>query len=513
MILDHLWQSTLFSLAAILLVQAFRKNRAQIRYGIWLAASVKFLVPFALIAAAGSYAGLRSSPAVRGPLFLIEQAAEPFKHAWPARPPLDASGLSWVAIAALAALWACGVAAVGVRWFCSWRHARRILRTSAPATRGPVFAAFGRLNAGDIPLCTTRNRIDPGVFGIFRPVVLLPEHIARGLDADELEAVLAHELAHARRRDNLIAALQHLIQALFWFHPLVWWIGMRLVEERERICDAAALTRVREPQIYARAILRVCEISAESRLPCVAGIGRTSLRKRIEDIMMNRTGLNMGIVRKCLLAAAAIAAVTAPLVTGIAATARRVELPPVAVPPLAAAPVVTAPARPPHPASGARLATPRQTSNALRRWPEEDVVYIITPEEREAFRALQADEERAAFIDQFWARRDPTPGTAENEFKDEHFRRIAAANRQFVFGDVPGWRTDRGKVFIQWGPPDEMESHPEGGLYMRLGAGAQTFNFPYEIWLYRYIEGTGVNVIVEFLDPSRTGNFVKAEKR
>jgi GWxTD domain-containing protein len=489
-ILDHLWQSTLFSLAAFLLVQAFRNNRAQVRYGIWLTASVKFLVPFPLmIIAAGSYVGLSSSTAIRGPLFLIDQVAQPFHVA---RPPLDASGLGSAAIASIVAVWACGVALICVRWVRSWKHARRILRESICSTEDRVAAALRRLGAGDLPVYTTRHRIDPGVFGIFRPVILLSEAVSGALDDDELEGVLAHEVTHVRRRDNVIAALQQLIQAIFWFHPLVWGIGVRLLEERERVCDEAALKRVQEPQTYARAILRMCEISAETRLPCVAGIGRTSLRKRIEDIMMNRTGIDMGIGRKCLLVIAAIAAVMLPLAAGIVATARHSELPPLAV---------------------ARLSP--QVSSASVRWAEEDVAYIISTEERAAFLTLRTDEERQFFIDQFWTRRDPTPATAANEFKDEHYRRVATANLRFAYRDMPGWRTDRGRVFIQWGPPDALESHPEGGTYDRpvKDGGGTTRTFPFELWLYRFIEGTGNDVIVEFVDPSRTGDFVRAEPR
>ena len=138
-----------------------------------------------------------------------------------------------------------------------------------------------------------------------------------------------------------------------------------------------------------------------------------------------------------------------------------------------------------------------------KKWAEEDVKYIITEEEREAFLKLSNDEERDAFIETFWQRRDPTPDTPENEYKEEHYQRIAYANEHFASG-VPGWRTDRGHMYIVWGPPDEIESHPSGGSYQRSfdEGGGETSTFPFERWRYRYIEGQalGNEVVIEFVD-------------
>jgi len=147
-------------------------------------------------------------------------------------------------------------------------------------------------------------------------------------------------------------------------------------------------------------------------------------------------------------------------------------------------------------------------SRALRRWLDEDVSYIITNEERTAFKALKTDEEREQFIEQFWLRRDPTPDTVDNEFKEEHYARIAYANERFASG-IPGWKTDRGRIYIIWGKPDEIESHPSGGTYDRPieDGGGTTSTFPFEIWRYRYIEGIGNEVLLEFVDPSMSGEY------
>src|SRR5258708_14545522 len=133
------------------------------------------------------------------------------------------------------------------------------------------------------------------------------------------------------------------------------------------------------------------------------------------------------------------------------------------------------------------------------RWRDVDVAYIIAPAERSAFDGLQTDEERDQFIEQFWLRRDPTPDTEENEYKEEHYRRIAYANQRFGSG-IPGWKTDRGRIYITFGPPDELEPHPSGGA----GPDAMV-TYPYERWRYRYIEGIGTDVNSEVVVPGMSG--------
>ncbi len=150
----------------------------------------------------------------------------------------------------------------------------------------------------------------------------------------------------------------------------------------------------------------------------------------------------------------------------------------------------------------------KELEGPYRKWLGEDVVYIITDEERTAFKRLSTDEEKENFIEQFWLRRDPTPDSAENEFKEEHYRRIAYANERYASG-IPGWKTDRGRIYITFGPPDENESHPSGGSYERPieEGGGTTSTFPFEKWRYRYIEGIGSDIIIEFVDPTMTGEY------
>jgi GWxTD domain-containing protein len=150
----------------------------------------------------------------------------------------------------------------------------------------------------------------------------------------------------------------------------------------------------------------------------------------------------------------------------------------------------------------------QEISGTYKKWLNEDVVWIITDEERAAFKQLSNDEERDNFIEAFWQRRDPTPDTVENEFKDEHYRRIAYANEHFAAG-IPGWKTDRGRIYIMYGPADEIESHPSGGSYERPmeEGGGETSTFPFEQWRYRYLEGIGQEVIIEFVDTCMCGDY------
>ncbi|MFZ3263596.1 MAG: GWxTD domain-containing protein [Terriglobales bacterium] len=149
-----------------------------------------------------------------------------------------------------------------------------------------------------------------------------------------------------------------------------------------------------------------------------------------------------------------------------------------------------------------------ELSKTYKKWLAEDVAWIITDEERKAFMQLSNDEERDQFIEAFWQRRDPTPDTEENEFKEEHYRRIAYANEHYAAG-IPGWKTDRGHMYIVFGPPDEIDSHPSGGSYERPTeeGGGETSTFPFETWRYRYIEGIGQEVMIEFVDTCMCGDY------
>jgi uncharacterized protein (TIGR03435 family) len=205
----------------------------------------------------------------------------------------------------LFAIWLCGVSAVAFRTWSGWRRVRAAMDTSSPL---PLEAP--------IPVRSTASAIEPGVFGIRRPVLLLPHGIDDRLTPEQLDAIVAHELCHVRRRDNLTSAIHMAVEAIFWFHPLVWWLGARMVEERERACDEEVVCLGNPPHVYAEGILTVCKFYLESPLVCVSGVTGSNLRRRIESIMSHRGTQGLTLAKKILLATAGVSAIALPIAAG-----------------------------------------------------------------------------------------------------------------------------------------------------------------------------------------------------
>jgi len=302
---DHLWQSTLFAGVAWLLTLALRKNRARVRHWLWSAACIKFLIPFSVLIALGGQIHLRNAPTTiaSNVYVVVDQVSQPFTApvvavAVPPAPSLLP--------AVLLSIWACGFIGITCAWWVRWRRIRNAVRAGSPLhLELPIKAR------------SSPTLLEPGVFGIFRPVLLLPEGIFDRLTPAQLQAVIAHELCHVRHRDNLIAAIHMFVETVFWFHPLMWWIGKRMVEERERACDEEVLREFGEPKAYAEGILNVCKLYVESPLTCVSGVTGANLKKRIEAIMTNRIGLRLNFAKKAALAATVTAALAMPIVVGM----------------------------------------------------------------------------------------------------------------------------------------------------------------------------------------------------
>ncbi len=311
-LLNHLWQSTLFAAAVGCLTPFFRRNGARVRYLLWLAASVKFLIPFALLTALGAHIPLSLGPALQS------QLVAPSLHVTAQLANLIGEGATSLApggsainhgdatSTVFAVLWAFGTFVVAAYGFIRWLPIRRALLESAESDVPFV-----------IPVRASALQLEPAVVGVLRPVLLLPGGMEQRLTPEEMCAVLAHEGCHVAWWDNLAGALHMLVEAVFWFHPLVWWLGTRLVDERERACDEQVLADGHRPESYAEGILKVCERYLSPPLRCAAGISGGRLSQRIEHIVSNRLVEGLSVVRKLLITAAACATVAVPIAVGV----------------------------------------------------------------------------------------------------------------------------------------------------------------------------------------------------
>ena len=304
---NHLWQSTLFAAAAWLLTLALKRNRAAVRYWLWLAASVKFLVPFSFLIGIGSQLGWRSAPVVTQPQFttVMAEISRPFTITGEVSSLTSAPQATSELPLILLGVWLGGTILGIVFWVRLLRQIRIIERAATPL----------HLDL-PIPVMSSSARLEPGVFGIYKPVLVLPAGITEHLTPAQLEAILAHELCHVRRRDNLTAAIHMMVEVIFWFHPLVWWIRTKLVSERERACDEEVVKAAGDPQVYAEGILNVCKFYVRTPVACVSGVTGADLKRRIEEIMARRAAHKLTYGRRILLAAAGFAAVAGPVSVG-----------------------------------------------------------------------------------------------------------------------------------------------------------------------------------------------------
>lgn len=310
-LLTHLWQSTLVLLGAWALARACRNNAATVRYWIWFVASMKFLVPLSLLQQLGDRLGRSFPEPLPVDAALIETANAMFAPSMPHSLKVADDLPSPIALIAVT-IWALGAAFLCLRWLLQWRSIRSLL-ADAPEVSMDLPAPV-RITSGDL---TT------GVFGIFRPVVLLPRQVMQVLEPQQLQAVLAHEACHVRRCDNLTAAFHRCVEVLFWFHPLVWWLGSNLLREREAACDEAVVDEGHEQGVYAESILNACRLGVTARSATVAASTGGDLCERLSSIMSERRALPITGKRFSLLFTMAILICAAPLAAGMAIGAIR----------------------------------------------------------------------------------------------------------------------------------------------------------------------------------------------
>ena len=366
----------------------------------------------------------------------------------------------------LAPLWILGVLLLYLRSLASCLSIQRLRRRGVCSARGVWQDELRRLSARvrvsrPVVLLESSLAEVPMVLGHFKPFILIPVGLLAGLPAAQVEAILLHELAHIRRHDYLVNALQRLCEGLLFYHPAVWWISHVMRAERECCCDDLVVSITGNRHEYACTLAALEQFRLTGAEPAIALTGG-SLMKRIQRLFYQQKG---NAAWAPLFAAAVLVVAGALTVAAWRTNASQQPMP-----------------------AGSSAGAAK--TDSYSKWLNEDVVYIIEDAERAAFAKLTTDAERDQFIKQFWERRNPTPGSSKNAFKDEHYRRIAYANEHLsTTSGGPGWRTDRGHIFILYGPPDEIDSHPKEGQKPGI-----------EVWLYRHIEGVGDNDTITFLD-------------
>jgi GWxTD domain-containing protein len=483
-LVHSLWEGAAIALALAISFGIARS--ARVRYAAACLAMLALLAGFA----ATLYRFMPNEinrPAVR----MLPQLVSPSASERPvvnARAPWDASELlPW-----LAPVWLAGVLLFQLRYLVSWTAAGRLRRIGVCTAPEAWIERLDGLRARlrmtkSVTLLESCFAEVPVVIGHLRPVILMPVGLLAGLPAGQVEAILLHELAHIRRADYLVNLMQTLLEGLLFYHPAAWWISSAIRKEREHCCDDLVVLTSGNAHEYATALAALAGNGWTVRQGALAATGG-NLVKRIQR-MLSQPEAPRNVF-------APILPVGILVVTGAVGLGAW-QAPTVSLPFVRLAQAQTAPAE-------------HAAASKYDRWLTEEVVYIITDRERAEFKKLGTDEERDHFIEQFWERRDPTPGTPKNEYRDEHYRRIAYVNDRFTtHSGLPGWKMDRGRIYIQYGPPDEIDSHPSGGSYTRPPeeGGAQTVTYPFEQWRYRFIEGIGNNVILEFVDKEKTGDY------
>jgi GWxTD domain-containing protein len=460
-LLHSLWEGAIIS--ALLAAALLGVRSARVRYAAACAAMLAMLMAFGLsiILSMPSHAESARPLHVSAPL-------------WNALSEGGNSG-SWNLNLSSIAPWLGPFWFAGLWFVCLWRAANWIF-VQRLRHRGLCCASTQWINK-TVRLCE-RLRISrpvllmescltdvPVLLGHFRPMILVPVGLLTGLPPQQVEAILLHELAHVRRHDYLVNMLQRLAEAMFFYHPAAWWISRVIRVEREHCCDDAVIAVTGDAHEYAVALTTLEANRFSSREAALAATGG-HLMKRIRRILTpsERQGTWVPFVVLAIFLASA----------AVSMAAWRSE------------------------ARTQATAVGQVKTDSYSKWLSEDVVYIIDDAERGAFLRLATDDERKQFIEQFWERRNPTPGSSTNKFKDEHYRRIAYADQHFrTASGGAGWQTDRGHILIVYGPPDEIESHAKGA----------DKSFATQVWLYRHIEGVGDNETITFIDRTGRGDF------
>ena len=302
-LLDHLWQSTLFAGAIALLMPLFRRQAASLRFWLWFAASMKFLVPFAALAALGEHLSRHYPAPLPQSILVFQPTAE--KLSAPAKMLVapHAQAVNWTPL--LLCVWLAGLAVILGLHLLRWSRLRAMM---AQAHDLPMSAP--------VQIKASAASMEPGLVGILQPAVLMPAGLMAHLSDAERDSILAHEISHLHRRDNFTAAIHTFVEALFWFYPPVWLIGTQLLAERERACDESVLASGHDPEVYAGGILKVCKFCIQSPLTYVSGISGADLGMRVRQIMTAEVARDASAGKQMLLAGACIFTLALPVTAG-----------------------------------------------------------------------------------------------------------------------------------------------------------------------------------------------------
>ncbi len=324
---NHLLQSTVFAAIIGLLTLSLGRNRARVRYRLWLVASVKFVIPFSLLIALGSLFPKQPYTALTQPV--LSSTLQYMGRSFSAPPIVPGANLqdlpdhpSGYMPFVLALVWLSGTVAVFLVWYVRWRKVSASLEQAAILANGREAEILHKIEAlarlrSRLTMVGSPHLMEPGVFGVFRPVMLWPLRLTERLEDQHIESIIVHELMHVRRHDNLTAAIHMAVEAVFWFNPIVWWIGSRLMQERERACDEGAVQLLGIPEVYAESLLKACRFCVESPVLCVSGIAGADLRKRIVRIMTECAVQDVTPFRRLLLGTVAFVSLTVPVLFGV----------------------------------------------------------------------------------------------------------------------------------------------------------------------------------------------------
>ena len=475
-LLHFLWQGALVALILACVLALLSGRSAQPRYLAACAALVLMailpLITFARIVAA-------ERSAANTFLISISQSISVTGHgiATPTEPLLYRIAAAFDrSMPAVLAVWLAGVVLLFLRLGIGLIIARRMMSAATQPPPRDLLHVFDRLArrievTRPIRLLQSALVQVPTVIGWLRPVVLIPLGCLSGLSPTQVEAILVHELSHIRRHDYLVSVLQTIVEALLFYHPAVWWVSRHIRREREHCCDDLAVQYAEDALTYARALSLLEE--HRSALPAIAlGANGGILTMRIKRLLGSKESAAAPQLVALTLLGLVIAATGVCVTTAARAQNNPTQLQQSQYNPQA---VTEAPSSP--------------TLAQYQAWLDQDVRWLISPQERAAFLQLTSDAERDHFIEQFWQRRN-SPGSAADSYRAEHYRRLAYANQNFTAAGVAGWETDRGRTYIVNGAPSTVDSHSSSGPY----------GHPYQTWGY-------VTTQLTFVDFCDCGNY------